>query len=68
MQRYRTTISVDELRRGMVQPDWCIVDSRFELKAPEKGRQEYLSGHIPGAVYAHLDRDLADPVRADSGR
>ena len=68
MQRYRTTISVDELRRGMAQPEWCIVDSRFELKAPEKGRQEYLSGHIPGAVYAHLDRDLADPVRADSGR
>jgi thiosulfate/3-mercaptopyruvate sulfurtransferase len=45
-----------------------IVDSRFDLKLPTKGRQDYLAGHIPNAVFADLDRDLAGPVTSLSGR
>jgi thiosulfate/3-mercaptopyruvate sulfurtransferase len=48
--------------------DCRIVDCRFDLLQPEKGRVEYLAGHIPGAVFADLDRDLAGPVTDSSGR
>lgn len=44
------------------------MDCRFDLMAPDKGRTEYLAGHIPGALYADLDRDLAGPVTEQSGR
>jgi thiosulfate/3-mercaptopyruvate sulfurtransferase len=45
-----------------------IVDCRFDLMAPEAGREAWLESHIPGAVYADLDRDLSGPVTADTGR
>lgn len=45
-----------------------VVDCRFNLLQPEAGRAAWLAGHIPGAFYADLDRDLAAPRRADSGR
>jgi thiosulfate/3-mercaptopyruvate sulfurtransferase len=44
------------------------VDCRFDLKAPEAGRQAWESGHIPGAVYAHLDDDLSRTPAAHEGR
>jgi thiosulfate/3-mercaptopyruvate sulfurtransferase len=45
-----------------------IVDCRFELSNPSAGRRMYAEGHIPGALYADLDQDLAGPVTASSGR
>ncbi len=35
---------------------------------PDRGREEYLAGHIPGAVFADLDKDLAGPVTETTGR
>jgi len=46
----------------------CVVDCRFALSDPEAGRRAYGHGHLPGAVYAHLDNDLAGPVTPRSGR
>lgn len=47
----------------------CLVfDCRFDLKDPAAGHASWLAAHIPGAVYAHLDHDLAGPVTAASGR
>jgi thiosulfate/3-mercaptopyruvate sulfurtransferase len=57
-----------ELQEHLKDPDWRVVDCRFDLAYPDKGFSDYLAGHIPGAVYAHLDRDLAAPVSAASGR
>lgn len=45
-----------------------MVDCRFELADPSRGRAEYLAGHIPGAVYAHLDEQLSAPRSAGTGR
>lgn len=45
-----------------------IVDCRFELSHPAAGRRMYREGHIPNAVYADLDQDLAGPVTASTGR
>jgi thiosulfate/3-mercaptopyruvate sulfurtransferase len=61
-------IAVDELARRIDDNDIRILDCRFDLFAPDAGRTAYLSGHIPWAVYADLDRDLAAPVDPASGR
>lgn len=45
-----------------------IIDCRFDLMAPAAGRRAWLDAHIPGAVYADLDKDLSGPIRADTGR
>lgn len=49
-------------------PDLVILDCRFDLASPEAGRSAWLAGHIPGAHYAHLERDLSGPVTPTSGR
>ena len=46
----------------------AVIDCRFNLMQPEAGREAYLAGHIPGAHYADLDRDLAGARTAGSGR
>src|SRR5690606_13285394 len=45
-------------------PDVRIIDARFELTDPAAGPAMYESGHVPGAVYLDLDRDLAAPPGA----
>ena len=55
-------VSVDELAAHLDDPGWVIIDCRFSLDQPEAGRDAYAAGHIPGAHYADLDRDLAGPV------
>lgn len=38
-----------------------IFDIRWSLTDPGHGRNAYLAGHLPGAVFVDLDRDLAAP-------
>lgn len=45
-----------------------MVDCRFDLSDSTAGRRAYKEGHIPGAVYADLNKDLAAPVGAGTGR
>lgn len=61
-------IQVAELGALCDQDGLVLVDCRFDLQAPEAGYAAYLEGHIPGASYAHLDRDLSGPPRSDQGR
>lgn len=44
-----------------------IVDCRFDLGDPAKGHDDFLHGHVPGAVYASLDHDLSDLSRQKEG-
>ncbi len=67
--KYTTLITPSQLAQNLHNPDWVIVDSRFWLDDTEKGRRDYLSGHIPGAIYAHVDEDLSgQPVPGMTGR
>ena len=68
MQDYQTLISAATLAEEIDNPVLRIVDCRFNLLHPGAGRQSYLEAHIPGAVYAHLDDDLAAPITRESGR
>ncbi|MGV8959448.1 MAG: sulfurtransferase [Stenotrophomonas sp.] len=45
-----------------------LVDARFSLADPQSGAQAYAHGHLPGAVYADLNRDLADLSKPGQGR
>jgi thiosulfate/3-mercaptopyruvate sulfurtransferase len=63
-----TLIAPAALRRHLEDPDWAIVDCRFDLTRPEWGESAWEQGHIPQAVYAHLDRDLSGPRSPRSGR
>lgn len=44
------------------------VDCRFDLADPGAGERAYLEAHLPGAVYAHLDRHLSDLSKTGRGR
>jgi thiosulfate/3-mercaptopyruvate sulfurtransferase len=48
------------------------VDCRFDVVAPgvesTRGEDDWRASHLPGAVYAHLDRDLADRSVPGAGR
>jgi thiosulfate/3-mercaptopyruvate sulfurtransferase len=59
---FTTLIDTAKLAGHLDDPAWAIVDGRFSLADPDYGEREYLARHIPGAVFAHLDRDLAGPV------
>lgn len=61
-------ISVDELNALRAVRAVVVVDCRFDLAAPNAGEAAYLRGHLPGAVYAHLERDLSGPPVTDHGR
>ena len=45
-----------------------VFDCRFALADPLEGRTRYEQGHIPGAHYLDLNRDLAGPVGKHGGR
>src|SRR5690606_33407006 len=43
-------------------PNWLVVDCRFSLDDATRGQRDYEQGHIPGAIYAHLNDDLSGPI------
>ncbi|HZP73644.1 MAG TPA: rhodanese-like domain-containing protein [Gaiellaceae bacterium] len=41
-----------------------FVDCRFALDDPDAGRRAYLAGHVPGAVFVDVERELSAPPGA----
>ncbi len=69
MSDYQILISPRELANHLTDPNWAVIDTRFTLGQPERGRQDYLIAHIPGAVYVHLEEEMCAPViQGKSGR
>ncbi len=54
-------ISASGLLEALDDPSIRIADVRYFLGAPGRGRLEYDQGHIPGAVFIDIDKDLAVP-------
>lgn len=65
---YTMLIDCETLQQHLQDPAWVVVDCRFDLMQPNAGREAYQHGHIDGARYADLNRDLSSPVSATSGR
>lgn len=65
---FTTLISPQELAGHCGSEELLIVDCRFELGDTAKGEQAWRQSHLPGAHYAHLDRDLSDLRKTGLGR
>jgi thiosulfate/3-mercaptopyruvate sulfurtransferase len=45
-----------------------ILDASFDLADPVAGEQAFARGHLPGAQYVHLERDLSGAKTGTNGR
>lgn len=61
---WTTLVDTATVARHCGDPGWVVFDCRFDLGDPGAGERAYERGHVPGAVYAHLDRHLAAPAGA----
>jgi thiosulfate/3-mercaptopyruvate sulfurtransferase len=61
-------VSADELIAHLNDPYWRIFDCRHDLQNTEYGANAYAKGHIPGALFLHLDRDLSGAKTGANGR
>jgi thiosulfate/3-mercaptopyruvate sulfurtransferase len=48
--------------------DVLICDCRFDLAKVSAGQEAYANGHIPGAIYVDLDKDLSGTKTGTNGR
>lgn len=55
-------ISPEALEQRRSRPGLVILDCRFALEDPDYGQRSYAEGHIAGASFADLERDLSGPV------
>jgi thiosulfate/3-mercaptopyruvate sulfurtransferase len=60
-----TLVGTDALAR---HPEWRVFDCRHDLLKHGLGEQQYGASHIPGAAFAHLDRNLSAPKSGTNGR
>ena len=68
MAEWTTLVEAGALADALGRDDLAIVDCRFSLADTDAGERAYREAHIPGAVYAHLDRDLSDHRKQGQGR
>jgi thiosulfate/3-mercaptopyruvate sulfurtransferase len=65
---WTTLVSASELLSRQSSADLRILDCRHQLTNPAWGPDEYAKAHIPGAVHAHIDRDLSSKPTPQTGR
>jgi thiosulfate/3-mercaptopyruvate sulfurtransferase len=66
---FTTLISAQALRalQAASQP-LVLLDCGFDLADPAAGARAFAQGHLPGAIYAHLDHDLSGARSSGNGR
>ena len=63
---FNTLVSTAELAAHL--GSWRVFDCRHDLAKPELGAEQYREAHIPGALFASLDRDLSAAKTGSNGR
>jgi thiosulfate/3-mercaptopyruvate sulfurtransferase len=61
-------VRTGELASLLGTPGLIIADCRFDLASADAGRAAYQAGHIPGAVFASMEHDLAAARSHHTGR
>lgn len=56
---WTTLVPAEALAAGLARPGVVVVDCRFSLADTSRGERDFAAGHVPGARYAHLDRNLS---------
>jgi thiosulfate/3-mercaptopyruvate sulfurtransferase len=64
---HRVILSAAELQLRLNDPDWVVIDCRHDLTDPRAGELAFHRGHLPGALHAHVDRDLSDKSPGPDG-
>ena len=64
---FTTLISTEPLAAHL-DGSWAIIDCRYDLRDENWGSAQYRAGHIPGAVYASLSKDLSSAPTGSNGR
>jgi thiosulfate/3-mercaptopyruvate sulfurtransferase len=65
---YTTLISAAELAAHAGDPSWIVVDCRHNLADVDASEHAYHAGHIAGAQFMHMDRDLSGNKTGANGR
>ena len=66
---FTTLITPAELAARLSDPAYVVVDVRHDLaRAEHWGEDQYAAGHLPGARFAHIDRDLSAQKTGRNGR
>jgi thiosulfate/3-mercaptopyruvate sulfurtransferase len=65
---YSTLISTAELAAHLDDPRWVIFDCRHDLADVEAGARGYAEAHLPGAHFAHMDKNLSGAKTGRNGR
>ncbi len=69
MPNYRSLISAAELQALRASSLPCVLlDCGFDLADPASGGRAFAAGHLPGAQYANLERDLSGAKTGHNGR
>jgi thiosulfate/3-mercaptopyruvate sulfurtransferase len=63
---HTTLVSTQQLADHL--GEWRIFDCRHDLMKHELGERQYREAHIPGAVFASMERDLSGPKTGKNGR
>jgi thiosulfate/3-mercaptopyruvate sulfurtransferase len=54
-------VSTEWLAANLEAPGLRVVDVRWYLDPARRGHEAYLAGHVPGAVFLDVERDLSAP-------
>ena len=65
---FSTLVDCAQLAVHLDDPDWRVFDCRHQLTDVGYGERAYAEGHLPGAHFLHLDRDLSSPMNGSNGR
>lgn len=61
-------VTCEWLNGNLHREDILVVDCRYNLFDHDSGSREYAAGHIPGAHFLHMERDLTGEVGEHGGR
>ncbi|MFO1398038.1 MAG: sulfurtransferase [Burkholderiales bacterium] len=66
---FNLLIGTEALAARIGSPDLVVCDVRHDLmRADAWGEAQYAAGHVPGALFVHLDRDLSAAKTGRNGR
>lgn len=63
-----TLINAEEAFPLLDQPQVRFLDCQYELMDPEAGERCFRAGHIPGALFVDVNKDLSSTPAPHAGR
>jgi thiosulfate/3-mercaptopyruvate sulfurtransferase len=64
----KNLVDANWLKENINDESFVVVDCRFDLINHSYGKESYEKGHIPGAFFVDMEKDLASKVEEHGGR